>query len=163
MDPDANYAEQQSLYGSKDPHDRARLREPVAAMRGWVSAGGFKPKGYVGPAWRPTKPPTLTVKRIGGAQAYQAHGIGLVKIDRASAERLYDHGAAITIAGDKVGAHAFFGHWSLAFTFSNKGRDPGDFSRAVNSFGFHLEPELGRHVALFVGKDDYQAATGKRV
>jgi hypothetical protein len=55
MDPEANYAEQRRLYGSADSHDKARLRELVAALRGWVAAGGFKPKGYVGPAWSPRK------------------------------------------------------------------------------------------------------------
>jgi hypothetical protein len=54
MDPEANYAEQKRLYGSKDPLDRARLRELVAALHGWVSAGGFKPRGFVGAAC-PTK------------------------------------------------------------------------------------------------------------
>ncbi len=55
MDPEANYDEQKQLYGSKDPHDRARLRELVAALRGWVAAGGFKPRSFVGPAWSPRK------------------------------------------------------------------------------------------------------------
>jgi len=55
MDPEHNYREQERLYGSKDPHDKARLRELVAALRGWVAAGGFKPRGYVGPAWKPAK------------------------------------------------------------------------------------------------------------
>lgn len=162
MDPDANYDSQKQLYGSTDPHDKARLRELVAALRGWISAGGFRPKGFVGAAWKPAKAPALTVKKVGGAQAEQARGIGLVKIDKASAERLYNHGADIVIVGDKVGAHAFFKGWAVAFKFSNKGRSPGDFARTVNSFGAHLEPELGRHPAFFVGKDDYAAATGKK-
>ena len=60
MDPEANYKEQALLYaliksGKADASDRARLRELVAALRGWVAAGGFKPKGFVGPAWKPAK------------------------------------------------------------------------------------------------------------
>lgn len=163
MDPDQNYADQKRLYGSRDPSDKARLRELVAALRGWVSAGGFRPKGYVGPAWKPAKDaPSMTIKKVGGAQAESARGIGLIKIDKASAERLYNHGADIVIVGDKVGAHAFFKGWAVAFTFSNKGRSAGDFARTVNSFGAHLEPELGRHPAFFVSKADYEKATGKR-
>ena len=53
MDPEENYRQQKELYGSKDPRDKARLRELVAALRGWVAAGGFKPKGFVGAAWKP--------------------------------------------------------------------------------------------------------------
>ena len=80
MDPEANYAEQQRLYGSKDPHDRRRLAELRSALREWIGGGGFKPKGYVGPAWRPTKAkpekaPKLTTERIHlDRQGYQTHG-----------------------------------------------------------------------------------------
>jgi hypothetical protein len=53
MDPEENYRQQKRLHGSKDPSDKARLRELVAALRGWVAAGGFRPSGFVGPAWKP--------------------------------------------------------------------------------------------------------------
>lgn len=69
MDPEANYKEQKILYtliksGKGDASDRSRLRELVAALRGWIAAGGFKPSGYVGPAW---KPPRAT-KRAKGSK-----------------------------------------------------------------------------------------------
>jgi predicted deacetylase len=55
MDPDANYREQAELYGSKNREDKERLRELVQALREWLQAGGFKPRGYVGPRWKPRK------------------------------------------------------------------------------------------------------------
>lgn len=67
MDPDANYAEQKRLYNSKDARDRARLRELVAALRGWIAAGGFKPSGFVGAAWKPGPIKAPSVKQIAAA------------------------------------------------------------------------------------------------
>lgn len=60
MDPDSNYREQELIYlrikaGTAQPGDHGRLKALVAALRGWVTNGGFKPTGYVGPAWRPVK------------------------------------------------------------------------------------------------------------
>ena len=60
MDPDANYREQELIYlrikaGTAHPGDHGRLKALVAALRGWVTNSGFKPKNYVGPAWKPTK------------------------------------------------------------------------------------------------------------
>ena len=53
VDPNANYEEQRQLYGSKEHADQERLQELVDAMQEWVGRGGFKPAGYVGPAWHP--------------------------------------------------------------------------------------------------------------
>lgn len=101
------------------------------------------------------------IRRIGGAQAQQAAAIGLIKIDRASAKRLYDAGLPITMAGDKVGAHAFFGHWSLAHTVhpaSDWDKYRGQFDVLANSFNSYLDAELGRRPAFFVARNDLARA-----
>lgn len=63
MDPDANYREQELIYlrikaGTAHAGDHGRLKALVAALRGWVANGGFKPRGYVGPAWKPSRTAT---------------------------------------------------------------------------------------------------------
>lgn len=44
MDPNANVAEQRRLRRSKNPDDRARLRELRIALREWIARGGFPPE-----------------------------------------------------------------------------------------------------------------------
>jgi len=96
------------------------------------------------------------VRRVGGAQAEGARSLGLVKIDRPSAKRLWAKGTPIVIVGSNVGPFHFFGGWHLAHTV-----DPSDpryegttFDVYANQFGSYLEPELGRHPAFFVKASD---------
>src|SRR5262245_50123960 len=75
MDPEANYEHQRRIYerakaGESLPHDKAMLRELIAAMRGWIAAGGFRPRGYVGPAWKPVKAPAKSEGQKRGERRY---------------------------------------------------------------------------------------------
>ncbi len=102
---------------------------------------------------------TIKIRRVGGAQAQMAREkLGLVKIDRGSAKRLFGAGVPIVMVGSNVNAHHFFGGWHLAYR-----ADPGhdrSFDVIANAFSFHLEPELGRRPAFFVMGESLKRVMG---
>ena len=92
----------------------------------------------------------LKIRRVGGAQAEMAKSLGLTKVTRDSAKSLWDSGQEVCMVGNKVNSHHFFGGWHLAYCADPSGRSASDFNRLANSFGAHLEAELGNRVAFFV-------------
>jgi len=89
MDPGANYQEQQSLWGSKDASDKERVRELVAALREWVQRGGFRPRGYMGPKWRPAKlsPHDKRILKLRTFSAWTSHARWLLAVEREYGKR----------------------------------------------------------------------------
>jgi hypothetical protein len=98
----------------------------------------------------------LELRRVGGAQAEGAKSLGLVKIIRASAKYLFNMGVPLVIVGNKVGAHAFFKNWHLAFNLdSQRYLDEGvSFESMVNNWSHYNEnPETGT-IAFFVAETE---------
>ena len=109
---------------------------------------------------------TITVRRVGGAQAEMArNGLKLVKVTRQSAETFYNAGVEIVIVGNNVNDHHFFGGFMLASTLDPaRGLPEGyTFERLVNNWCFYNEiPENGK-AAYFVKETDIPVkGTGKR-
>jgi len=95
------------------------------------------------------------IKRVGGAQAEMARSLGLIKIDRPSAKLLYNAGVPLVMVGSNVNSFHFFGGWGLAHHVNTaKASQEKSFDSYANSFGFYLEPELGRGVSFFVASKD---------
>jgi len=95
------------------------------------------------------------IRRVGGAQAEMAkRDLKMTKVTRGSAKALWDEGTPVCMVGNKVNSHHFFSGWHLAYCADPSGYQPGDFDRLANSFGAHLDRELGNQVAFFVKDKD---------
>lgn len=93
------------------------------------------------------------VKRVRGAQAEQALGLGLVKIAKSSAKDLYDMGIPITVVGNNVNSFHFFKGWGLAMTVDS--REHGgerDFDKFVRNWSIYNENSETGKIAFFVNK-----------
>ena len=106
----------------------------------------------------------LKLHRVGGAQAEMGKRLGLIKITKASAKELFEHGVPIVMVGSNVNDHHFFGGWNLAYEVDPRRVESqgSTFDVVANSFGAHLEPELGRHTAFFVAKTKLPASFATR-
>jgi hypothetical protein len=77
---------------------------------------------------------------------------GYIKVSRRQVEKLLKAGQSVRgfMVGNKVNGFHFFGGWHLAHKFEFS--EQADLKRAINSFLFYLDAELGNRAALFIRK-----------
>ena len=107
---------------------------------------------------------SVKLHRVGGAQAEGAKRLGLIKVTRASAKELFDYGVPVIMVGSNVNDYHFFDNWHLAYEVDPRRVESqgSSFDVVANSFGAHLEPELGRHTAFFVRRSKLPASFATR-
>jgi len=97
----------------------------------------------------------VKIKRVGGAQAEMAlKDLGLIKVDAASAERLFGADVKFFITNTNVNSYHFFKGWHLAMEIDPakyKGEN-WTFKQMVNNWSYYNEnAEMGK-AAFFVSK-----------
>lgn len=100
-------------------------------------------------------PMSVKIRRVGGAQAQMAlKDLGLVKVDVASAERLFNAGVPFVIAPAKVNSHHFFGGWGLAMRVDSAryNAENWTFKRFLNNWSHYNENSETGKAAFFVSK-----------
>ena len=116
----------------------------------------YKIKTYGVDFNRSRKNAPVKIRRVGGAQAEGARRLGLVKVDRASAERLWNAGVQIVVVGSNVNDFHFFKGWHLAMqTDPDRISSEGlTFSQFANNWSYYNEdPETGK-IAFFMYEKD---------
>lgn len=98
----------------------------------------------------------MKIRRVGGAQAEMARqDLGLIKVDAASAERLFNADVKFFITNTNVNSHHFFKGWHLAVEIDSakyKGEN-WTFPKMLNNWRYYNEnAEMGK-AAFFVKKD----------
>jgi len=100
-------------------------------------------------------PMSVKIKRVGGAQAQMAlKDLGHVKVDVASAERLFNAGVPFIIAPAKVNSHHFFSGWGLAIRVdpARYHAEGWTFKRFLNNWRYYNENSETGKAAFFVSK-----------
>jgi hypothetical protein len=97
----------------------------------------------------------VKIRRVGGAQAEMAlKDLGLIKVDAASAERLFNADVKFFITNTNVNSYHFFKGWHLASEIDPakyKGEN-WTFKQMVNNWSYYNEnAEMGK-AAFFVSK-----------
>lgn len=100
--------------------------------------------------------PRGMLHKVGGTQARDARASGYVKVDRATAGRLYASGVPIIVSGSRVKPeHLLSGH-RLAWIYDRQ-RQPysWDVVMSASELGLRKNPALGQHLAFFVMREEY--------
>lgn len=99
--------------------------------------------------WDATVEKTGPLRLVSGAQADMARRLGLTKVTKASAKKVWEAGLPLVFIGSNVNDYHFFGGWNLAYI--PHVRAGTSFESVFNSFNFYLEPENGRPVTFIFG------------
>lgn len=127
----------------------ARRTPKRPAKRTCASAGrrlATRKSTRAGKQLRACRPNPSEIRRVGGVQATAAlRELGLVKITKQSAERLFARGVPLVVVGSKVNTANFFGGWGLAARIdSARWIDEGrSFAGMVGAWLSHSADELG--------------------
>ncbi len=94
--------------------------------------------------------------KVGGRQAREALEHGWVKVDRATAARLFERGMPVTATGTRVHP-AHFGKMSVTIDPQDRRWRGVDFDAALGAIerGLGEHPSLGQGLALFVYEGEY--------
>ena len=94
--------------------------------------------------------------KVGGRQAREALEHGWVKVDRATAARLFERGMPVTATGTRVHP-AHFGKMSVTIDPQDRRWRGVDFDAALEAIerGLGEHPSLGQGLALFVYEGEY--------
>jgi hypothetical protein len=97
--------------------------------------------------------------KVGGRQAREALEHGWVKVDRATAARLFERGMPVTATGTRVHP-AHFGKMSVTIDPQDRRWRGVDFDAALGAIerGLGEHPSLGQGLALFVYEGEYPLA-----
>lgn len=97
---------------------------------------------------------SIKIRRVRGAQAEMGRRLGLIKVDTASAERLFNAAIPLVIVGTNVNTYHFFAGWHLAMEIDPvkyKGEN-WTFRQMLNNWSYYnADPETGK-AAFFVHK-----------
>lgn len=99
--------------------------------------------------WDATTERTGPLRFVSGYVAEDARRLGLTKVTRASAEKVYDAGFPVVLVGSKINTYHFFARSHLAFVMWPE--EGHTFSSRYNNFDFYLEPELGKPTTFLFG------------
>lgn len=122
-----------------------------------AAAKGGKNPALSSVLWDATVERTGPLRLVHGYVATDARRLGLTKIARASAEKVYDAGLPVVLVGSKINTHHFFGGWNLAIVMWPE--EGYTFSERYNNFGFYLDPELGKPTTFLFGLPPRNAST----
>ena len=104
--------------------------------------------------WRPgTKKDDVRIRRVGGAQAQMAlKDLGLVKVDTASAESLFEADIPFVIVPSKVNSYHFFEGWNLAARVDpvRTKKEDWTFRQMLNNWNYYNENSENGKAAFFV-------------
>lgn len=138
------------------PEARAYGRRYIRGWRGARIVYRIKQYGVdFNPKGRSRRNAPVKIRRVGGAQAEMAlRSLGLVKVDTASAERLFNAGVKLVIVNAKVNDYHFFKGWHLAMEVdpARYKAENWTFKKFLNNWSYYNEnTELGK-AAFFVDK-----------
>jgi len=105
--------------------------------------------------WDATVEKTGPLQLVRGHQADSARALGLTKITRGSAEKVWDVGLPIVFVGSNVNTYHFFKNTSLAYVARPQGQS---FKSVFNNVSFYMEPEIGRPVTFMFGLPPHKRA-----
>lgn len=100
--------------------------------------------------------PRGMLHKVGGTQARDARAEGYVKIDRATAARLYLSNVPIIVSGSRVKPEHLLSGQRLAWIYDRQ-RQPYPWNVVVSAseHGLRRNPALGQHLAFFVMREEY--------
>lgn len=80
---------------------------------------------------------------------------GHIRVNISRARALFNAGHVITMYPSNVNDGHIFQGWNLGCDIV-KSEDTPDFDALLNSFSFHMEPELGRYVKFLARREKFE-------